>query len=96
MYRGIVTPREVAVLAMNLPRGAMVWQYFGGAMAVTAEEENLWVVQHLLQQLGYQAGGGKGQKPKLREYPEGLKAQKDRGQRAVRNAEAFRRKHLNP
>lgn len=95
MYRGTITPREIAVLALQLPRGAQIWAYFGGAMAVTAEEENFWVVHLLLQNQLYQAGGSKGEKPKMRDYPEGLKTAKDRGQRAVRNAEAFRRKHLS-
>lgn len=81
--------------ALHLPRGAQTWVYFGGANAITEDEENQWVVQLLLQQLMFQNAGGKGQKPKMRDYPEGIKAVRDRGDKAVRNAEAFRRKHLS-
>lgn len=95
MYRGHISPREVAVYVLQLPRGAQMWAYFGGAYAITAEEENQWVTHLLLQQMMHQTAGGKGQKPKLREYPEGIKAVRDRGDKAVRNAEAFKRKHLS-
>lgn len=94
MYRGIHTAREIAVLAMHLPRGANIWIYFGGPQAVTADEENAWITHLLLQQLGYQAGGGKGEKPKIRPYPDGINELKERGAKAVRNAQAFRQKHL--
>ena len=95
MYRGIYSAREVAVYVLNLPRGAQTWQHFGGANAVTAEEENEWVTHLLLQQMMYQKGGGKGQKPKLREYPEGIQAQREKEAKTARRAERFKAKHLN-
>lgn len=90
MYRGTVTVRKVAVLVQHLPRGATTWQMLGGPGAISAEVEALWGV-HLLQEYQlYQAGGGKGQEPKMRDYPEGVEASQSAVDRLESNARAWR------
>ncbi len=92
MYRGKLTPRKVAVLTLNLPRGAVTWQLTGGPGAITEEVEALWGV-HLLQQYQmYQAAGGKGEKPKFQEYPTGYEEKETSTDRIEANARAFREK----
>lgn len=94
MYRGVYTVREISVWAKYLPRGGAVWEAIGGRDAITPEQEDLWVVQHLLVQQMHQAGGNKGQAPKGREFPKGWKEQQAAANHTVSHAEAFRRKHL--
>lgn len=95
MYRGVYTVREISVRTKYLPRGCPLWEAIGGRDAITPEQEDLWVVQHLLVQRLYQAAGpGQGQPPKGREYPKGWKEQAAEADHTVSHAEAFRRKHL--
>lgn len=90
LYRGAITPRRLAVLVINFPRGANTWQMLGGPGAITGEVEALWGV-HLLQEAQmYQAGGNKGPEPTMREYPEGIEAKQNAAQRIEQNARAWR------
>lgn len=72
-----------------------MWKMHGGQKAVTAEEEAAWVIQHLLQVQIRQASGNKGPKPEMPDYPEGIHKLRVKADKAARNAEAWRRKHLN-
>jgi hypothetical protein len=95
MYRGRETVREICVLVMELPRGARVWQMMGGQMAVTAEVEAVWMLEHLTALVAHGQAGGKGKAPEPREYPKGIEEAEAKADHAVSRAEAFRRKHLN-
>lgn len=92
LYRGELTPRKVAVMVFQLPRGARLWQCVGGQGAITAVEEALWIVQYLQQARLYQAGEGKGPKPELPDYPAGHGKKKSQVDRLEANARAFREK----
>lgn len=94
MYRGVYTVREISVYAKYLPRGGAVWEALGGRDALTPEQEDLWVVQHLLVQQMHQAGGGHGTPPKAREFPKGWKEQAEASNFTMTHAEAFRQKYL--
>ena len=66
---------------MHLPRGSAVWEMVGGYRAVTAEVESLWAVEYAIVAVAHAQGGGKGQAPKPRQYPEGILSQKARAER---------------
>lgn len=93
MYRGTVSVRKITVLSQFLPRGAALWQMIGGPSAITDETESGWTQEHYLAQLAWQNAGGKGQRPKPRPMPKGIKAQKDAARRAESQALAWKRKH---
>lgn len=93
MYRGILTVRKIAVLVMNLPRGAQTWVAVGGAGAISAEVEASWLVEHALYAIAHGQAGGKGKAPERRPYPPGIEEQEAKAAKAVSRAEAFRAKH---
>lgn len=95
MYRGLLTVRKVAVLVLNLPRGAQTWLALGGAGAITAETESGWMIEHALYAIAHAKAGNKGRKPEMRPYPAGLLETTAKAQKATSRAEAFRQKHLN-
>jgi hypothetical protein len=95
MYRGLLTPRKVAVLVLNLPRGSQTWRAVGGGGAITAEVEAAWMVEHTLMMIAYGQGGSKGKAPTMREYPLGLLELAAKDEYTQTRAEAFRAKHLN-
>lgn len=95
MYRGEYTAREISIYTKHLPRGGAVGEFIGGPDAITAEQEDLWVVQHLLAGLGWQNAGSKGPAPKMRDYPKGWSEQQSTEQKMLSQAEAFARKHHN-
>lgn len=94
LYRGVYTVREISVWAKYLPRGGAVWEALGGRNALTPEQEELWITQHLLAQQLHQAAGGHGQPPVGRETPKSWKEQAAETEHTVSHAEAWRRKHL--
>lgn len=93
MYRGILSVRKISVLVMNLPRGAQTWVAVGGAGAITAETDALWMVEHALYKIHHAQNGGKGQTPERRPYPPGALEAQAKAAKATRQAEAFRAKH---
>jgi mono/diheme cytochrome c family protein len=93
MHRGVLSVRKVAVLVMNLPRGAQTWVALGGAGAVTAETEGAWLIEHALFTIAHAQGGSKGEKPEMRAYPRGLAELAANAQYTMSRAEAFRAKH---
>jgi hypothetical protein len=95
MYRGIITPRRIAVLALNLPRGAATWRALGGAGAVTGEVEASWLVEHTLMMIAHGQGGGKGKAPQMRDFPLGILEEQAKAEKTQSRAERFRAKHLN-
>lgn len=90
MYAGRIRPGVVAALVSHLPAGTALGRELGGPAAVSSE----WAaIAHLdldLRYLAHGLGGGKGDEPKLWEYPEGTK---DRKAREAREAEAKSRWH---
>lgn len=93
MYRGLISPRKVSVLATNLPRGGAVGVRLGGAAAISEEVEAGWLVEAALYRIAHGQAGGKGKAPEMREYPLGVLEQAAKTDYAVSRAEAFRRKH---
>jgi hypothetical protein len=93
--RGRVSIRTVADYAAHMPRGGALGQAVGGHMAVTAETDALWAVEYAVIMSAWGAAGGKGKKPKPREYPNGTaaeKAERDRVIEAARRHRARRQK----
>ena len=92
MYAGTVRVLKVANLVKHLPRGSAVWEMVGGHRAVTAEVESLWAIEHAIVSVAHAQGGGKGQAPKPRQYPEGILSQRSRAERkSAREAARARR-----
>lgn len=91
-YRGEVTARELSVYLTYLPRGANVWQAVGGGMAITAEVEALWLLEHTTLLIAHANGGGKGKKPDMRKYPLGIEEAEKKANYSSSQAEAFRRR----
>ncbi|WP_178945900.1 hypothetical protein [Kocuria sp. TGY1127_2] len=69
MYRGLVTPRKIAVLLENLPPDSAVMRRVGGNGSLTVVEHALRSLFHVGQLQLYQGGGGSGRKPKAPETP---------------------------
>jgi hypothetical protein len=93
MHRGILSPRRVAVLVMNLPRGAQTWQALGGRGAITSETEAGWLIELALYSIAHGQAGSKGDRPELRPYPLGLEELAAGVKYTQTRAEAFRAKH---
>ena len=93
MYRGLITPRKVAVFAANLPRGSAVGNRLGGAVAITDETDAMWSVEHALYLIAHAQGEGKGKEPARREYPPGALDQQEKEQKALSRAERFLQRH---
>lgn len=91
-YRGEMTARELSVFLTYLPRGANVWQAVGGGMAVTAEVESVWLLEHTTLMIAHANGGGKGKKPEMRKYPLGIAEAEKKSNYSNNQAEAFRAK----
>lgn len=69
LYRGAITPRKVAVLVANMPRGAETWRAVGGEMAITDETEAGFLIEWTLRQWAWVQGGKSGAAPEFRDYP---------------------------
>lgn len=93
MYRGLISPRKVAVFATNMPRGSATMERIGGAAAITEETDALWSVEHALYLIAYAQGEKKGQEPKRREYPPGALDEQVKEQKALSRAERFMQRH---
>lgn len=93
MYRGLITPRKISVLVMNLPRGAQTWVATGGPQAISLEAESLWHVEHAVQLTAWD-GNGKG--PQVRDYPPAWEDEPEetREEYAVKRAKAWRQRAL--
>jgi hypothetical protein len=64
----------------------------GGQRAITAETEALWLLEHAVIAVAHAQGGGKGESPKPRQYPEGVLTQRSREERrAAKAAERAKR-----
>lgn len=94
MYRGLLTVRKVAVLVMNLPRGAQTWIAAGGHGAITSETEAGWLIEHALYVIAHGQAGSQGQKPEMRAYPPGVDELNAKAEYSQSRGEAFRAKHL--
>lgn len=93
MYRGLISPRKVAVFATNMPRGSAVGNRIGGAAAITDETDSMWSVEHALYLIAWGQGDRKKQEPKRREYPPGALDQQEKEQQALSKAERFMQRH---
>lgn len=78
---------SVASCAAHVPRGGAVGEWFGGQLAITAETEAAWELTHVLVSVNSK------KKVKPRPMPEGVRAVKAKGDRAVAMAEKYRQKH---
>lgn len=96
MYRGVITPRKVAVFAANLPRGSAVGNRIGGASAITDETDSMWSIEHALYLIAHAQGEGKGKPPMRREYPPGALDQQEKADKELSRAERFMERHNNP
>ncbi|MDI2032999.1 hypothetical protein PJL15_00083 [Paenarthrobacter nitroguajacolicus] len=61
-------------------------------MAITGEQEALWGVEYAVIMSAWSAGGGKGKKPKPRDYPVGTAAEEAKRARVLSQAKAFQAK----
>jgi hypothetical protein len=93
MYRGSLTVRKVAVLVLNLPRGAQTWTALGGASAISSETEAGWIVEHALYAIAHQQAKGSGKGPEMRPYPPGLEEMAEKARKTMSRAERFKAKH---
>ena len=93
MYRGLISPRKVAVFAANMPRGSAIGQRVGGAYAITDETDSMWSIEHALYLIAHAQGEGKGKQPQRREYPPGALDQQVKEQEALSKAERFMQRH---
>ena len=93
MYRGLISPRKVAVFAVNMPRGSAVGQRVGGAYAISDETDSMWSVEHALYLIAHAQGEGKTKPPQRREYPPGALDQQVKEQEALSKAERFMQRH---
>lgn len=93
-YRGLITPRKLSVCLMYMPRGANIWQCIGGAQAITTEAESIWLLEHTMMMIQHAKAGGKGKKPEMRKYPEGLEKAENAENYSISQAEKFRQKQL--
>jgi hypothetical protein len=92
MHTGRVSVSAVADYAGNIPRGGAIGQAMGGAMAITAEEDALWSVEHAIVMAAWATNGRSGKQPKRREYPEGTVAEEQRRQKVIAQARAHKEK----
>lgn len=70
-YRGTLSPRRTAVLALNLPPGAAVWREYGGPLAWTQDNHLQAAEIYILQLANWQRTGKSGNKPKPLTPPDG-------------------------
>lgn len=84
---------ELADWAAELPRGSQVWRHIGGSQAVTDESEMSMLVELRLRQLAFQAGGNKGDEPKLLDYPESREQREQDLQKVTTRAERWKARH---
>ena len=62
-------------------------------MAVTAEQEATYVLEYTLLTIAFFQNGGKGTRPKMRDYPDGQRDQEDREALMIHRARAWRAAH---
>lgn len=63
LWRGTLTPRKAALLALHLPAGSQTWISCGYDAAWTDEAHMAANLFDVLQLANWQRGGGKGDKP---------------------------------
>lgn len=85
-----MTARELSVYLTYLPRGANVWKAVGGGMAITAEVEAIWLLEHTHLLIAHAKSGGKGKKPEMRKYPLGVEEAEKKTNYSMTQAEAFK------
>ena len=89
LYRGAMTVRKAAVLALNLPPGALTWQEVGADSAWTVSDFLLADAVDTLKAANYQRGGNKGQKPDPVPRPKELREQKRKREAEMERASRF-------
>lgn len=75
-----------------------MWVHAGGAMAITAETEGEYLLEHNMnmQAWGKAPRSKRGKKPEMRPYPKPLYEADQKRQYLLKNAEAWRRKYGRP
>lgn len=87
-WEGRVRPSALANMAVHLPRGSAVWQYYGGQLAITAETEAAWLIERAT----FAVASKEPDKVKPRPYPLGVEALQRQQEYTTSQAEAWRRK----
>jgi len=90
LYRGEMSPRKAAVLAVNLPAGARIWAALGSDLAWSTEAHMLANSLDLLAGANWQRGGGEGAKPPPVPRPGDEQRTKGRNAAMAAQAAAFR------
>lgn len=94
LWRGKLTPRKVSVLAVALPAGAVTWQLAGVDSAWTTTDHLLAQVVDVLNGANWQRAGGKDRdKPKPVLRPAEIHEARERQERVLARAKAFRDRH---
>lgn len=88
MYAGLEEPVEVAHMAVHMPRGGAVGEWFGGPSAITGEVEALWGVELAVAR----SSTDKPSKVKPPDYPEGVRVAVQKAAKAEAKAEAWLRR----
>lgn len=91
---GVWSLREIGDLAVELPRGARIWVHMGGPAAITSETEMLYAIESVLNMQRWERGGGKGEQPKPREFPESAAAIDKKETLVTSRAERWKARHL--
>lgn len=61
-------------------------------MAVTAEVEAMWLLEHTTMLIAHSKAGGKGKKPEMRKYPVGYEEAEKSANFSLTQAEAFKKR----
>lgn len=89
LWRGEITPRRAAALALKLPMGSMTWIEVGTDAAWSAETH---MIAHVIDQLeiaNWQRAGGKGKAPKPIDRPADAKKSQEKRAAAFEKAAKF-------
>lgn len=89
LWRGEMTPRKAAALAVSLPAGARIWGALGYDTAWSMEALLLAGVVDALNGGNWQRSGGKGPQPKPVPRPSDLMRQAQQADRMADRAAAF-------
>lgn len=89
MLAGETDLLELAHYAAHIPRGGAVGEWYGGALAISAEVEALWENTHMLAVVNSE----KPKSVKPRKMPEGVKRARQRESATLSKAKQWAKKH---
>ena len=91
-----MTVRKAVTLALHLPAGAQTWLSMGADSAWEVSDYLMALIADLLAAANWQRGDGKGKRPQPLDRPADMKKQRDRVDKAMEKAAAFRAIHGDP